>query len=45
MRKSSVCEDAGLIPGLAQWIKGPALMQVAAWITDTTQSGIAVAMS
>ena len=27
----------GSIPGLARWVKDPALLQVAAWITDAAQ--------
>ena len=30
----SVCDDAGLIPGLVPWVKDPALLQAAAWVTD-----------
>ena len=35
----SVCEVAHLIPGLAQGIKDPALLQAAAEVTDVAQMG------
>ena len=34
---NSVCEDAGLSPDLALWVKDPALTQSAASVTDIAQ--------
>ena len=33
----SVCEDVGLICGLAQWVKGSILPQAVVWVTDAAQ--------
>ena len=41
----SVCEYASLTCGLAQWVKGPGLLQAVVCITDMAQIGVAVAVA
>ena len=38
-------EDAGLIPGLTQWVKDVALLRAVVWVTDTTQLGSHIAVA
>ena len=34
---TSIHEDTGLIPVLAQWFKDPTLLQAVSWVTDVAQ--------
>ena len=43
MNPNTICEEADLIPGLAQWVKDLALLEAAAKVTDAALICVAVA--